>query len=183
MLMRRRSSPLCHCRSGASPAATRSPILRGCWRRAARRWCSCATSSRDTRAMVERARAIKAALGAGVPLRDQRPRRCRARRRLPTACMSGRTTWRRPTRGGCSGPTPSSGCRSRPSRRRAAAPSRSDRLCRHRRRLRDHVEGQRRIRRSASPAWRAIVDGAAPRASRISDLRHRRHRCGQRRRR
>ena len=50
-------------------AAAPCPSSRSCSRPAARRWCSCATSSSDTRAMVETARAIKAALAPfGVPL-------------------------------------------------------------------------------------------------------------------
>ena len=48
------------------PERRRRPLarraLRAWWRRAARRWSSCATSTADTRAMVEEARAIKAAL-------------------------------------------------------------------------------------------------------------------------
>ena len=89
-----------HCRSrarGRARACRAGAAGRG---KAARRWCSCATRTATTRAMIEEARAIKEAL---APYRraaaDQRPRRCRARLRAPTACMSGRTTWRSRMRG------------------------------------------------------------------------------------
>ena len=93
-----------------------------CWRRAARRWCSFATSSSDTRVDGRARPRHQGGAAARVPLRDQRPRRCGARHRAPTACTSAGTTWRRRTRGGCSAPTRSSGS---PSRARSA-PTRTD---------------------------------------------------------
>ena len=69
----------------------------------------------DTRVMVERARAVKAALGKVPLLINDRVDVALAA--APTACTSAGTTWRRRTRGGCSAPTPSSGS---PSTRRSA---------------------------------------------------------------
>ena len=70
--------------------------------------------------MVERARAIKAALPPSACRCSSTTASTSRSPPAPTACMSGRTTWRPRTRGGCSAPTRSSGCRSRRWRRPSA---------------------------------------------------------------
>ena len=119
-----------------------------------------------TRASWSSARARSRRRSAARAARDQRPRRRGARGRMPTACMSAGTTWRRPMRGGCSGRDAIIGLSSTAAQRRRRAPTRAARLCRHRRRLRHDLEGQPRIRRSASPACARSCEALRARAAR-----------------
>ena len=132
----------------------------------------------DTRVMVERARAIKAALGARAAS-DQRPRRrgARLRRRRRSHRLGGHGA------GGCAPPArPRCDHRAdhqQPAARRRDRP-RTDRLRRHRRRLWHDLEGHQEF---ADRACRhgARDRGAASAEAGIPHLRHRRHQRGQRR--
>ena len=161
----------------------RSPSSRAWSRRAARRWCSCATSTARRGAMVEEARAIKAALAPlGVPLvindrvdvalaagadgvhvgQDdmavEDARRLLGPRRDHRALDQDRRAGARPRRSICSTMSASAASTRTTSKRQSESA--------------DRRRGLARI----------VAVLRAPRAE-VSDLRHRRHRCRQRRRR
>ncbi len=166
-----------------APAATRCPISRAVSSRAARPWCSCATS------MAPPARWSSAR--APSRRRSQAPAfRCSSTtasmwrsRPAPTASTSAGTTWRPRTRGRCSGRTRSIGLSIKTvaqARRRAA---RVARLCLHRRRVCHGLEGQhQRADRGCGRRARSWPSSARAlrRLSGRSDRRHRRRQCGRR---
>ena len=135
----------------------------------------------DTRAMVEVARAIKAAL---VPLPSRLSSTIGSMWRSPrgpTACISGPTTWRPKTRGRCSGRMRSSACRSRASRRPKRRRSASSTMPASAASMRPLSKEQKAppIGPEGFAAHRRSV--APPRAG-AADCRHRRYRCRQCRR-
>ena len=178
----RRSASLCHCRSRARGRPRPCRSSRGCSRPAARRWCNCATSSSETRAMVETARARQGgarAIRRAAP--DQRPgRRGARRRRRRRACRADRHGGRR-MRGGCSGRNAIIGLSIKTD---GAGGGRAGRAL-------DYV-GIGGVYATTSKDQKKPpigVDGLAPHRRRvpparseISGLRHRRHQCRQCRR-
>ena len=107
----------------------------------------------DTRVMVERARAIKAALGR-VPLLIND----RVDVALAIGCDGVHIGWDDMAPADARrllGPGRDHRADHQQPGARRRDRSRPDRLCRHRRRLRHDLEADQELRRSASPAWRA----------------------------
>ena len=160
-----RSSSLCACRSGRAAAGTISPICRARSCRAARRSCNCATRPARRLRMIEEARAIKAALaGSFVPLLIND--------RVDVALAAGadgvHVGWddmpvadaRR-----LLGREAIIGLSIKTARAGRGSAARTARLCLHRRRVPDLLEGQQGAAGAAGRLCEARGDGACARAA------------------